>query len=99
VVLGGGGVDVVEGGWVFGIEGTSTEVVTTLGNCGKSGNWRQYPPTELRGIAQWMEGGREKKWTLSLMVRLRGEGYDVALPWKFKKKPLRPAADWLRLLR
>lgn len=25
----------------------------------KSGNWRQYPPTELRGIVQWM--GRARK--------------------------------------
>jgi hypothetical protein len=57
---------VVEDGRVFGIEGTSTEVVTTLVNCGKSGNWRQYPPTELRGIAQWMEGEEGKKWTLGL---------------------------------
>lgn len=59
MVLGGGGCG---GGWlgVFRIEGTSTEAVTTLGNCGKSGNWRQYPPTELRGIAQ-LDGRRRGK--------------------------------------
>lgn len=53
----------------------------------KSGNWRQYPPTELRGIVQWMGKGKEKWILLSLMVRLRGKGYDVAcLPWKFSQR-------------
>lgn len=32
-----------------------------------------------------MEGEEGKKWTLSLMVRPRGEGYDVACPGNLPK--------------